>query len=109
MYARKKVIRLDIQDDQGFEEALSICSLDEKSKLAIRKDLHLLSAALMADEIIISSDEALRNLLRTFCLYAIRVKSIMYANPTLEQDYVIEWLRNGAVPEKKRRIGTDVE
>lgn len=105
MYARKKIIHLDALDDQELDEKLKNCPLDEKTKLALQKDLHLIKAALATDELIISSDETLRSLLKIFALQAGVIKSILYVNPTLEQDRVIEWLRDGAVVEKERQIG----
>ena len=47
MYARKKVIELDVGADRALRAAIRNSSMTEKQKSAMDKDVHLLEAALM--------------------------------------------------------------
>lgn len=83
--------------------------LTEKNRLAVRKDIHLIEAALATDKIVISLDD---NTARRFFALAAQgveelreLKAIAWVNPDKPDERPIEWLKNGAKAEPERMLG----
>ncbi len=80
----------------------------DKQQVEMIKDLRLLEAAIATDKIIISLDD--KTARRFFSRAAVQVdelKNIVWVNPDkIEEEKPIEWLENGANPERDRLLGT---
>lgn len=72
---------------------------------AIRKDLPLIEVALLHDKIIISLDEKARKNLSRAAVQLEELRGIIWANPKLQGDGILIWLRKGAPDEPEQKLG----
>ncbi len=72
---------------------------------AMRKDYHLLEAALATDQNVISLDEIVRALFDTAAVSVVALKNIVWVNPDKATEEPIAWLEKNAKPERKRMLG----
>ena len=79
-------------------------SLDEQTLDIIRKDVHLVEAALKTDHIVISRDEKARTLFQKASEEIGELKRIVWTNPVREEEHVKDWLSKGAKLEKSRQF-----
>ncbi|PZU93156.1 MAG: hypothetical protein DCE90_17045 [Pseudanabaena sp.] len=105
---RAKIYMTDSFLDNYMAEILSE-KLTEKNRLDVKKDIHLIEAALATDKIVISLDD---NTARRFFALAAQgveelseLKAIAWVNPDKPDESPIEWLKNGANAEPERRLG----
>jgi hypothetical protein len=101
MYARKKVVELQVAIDDDFRERLSGQGRSSEQREAVRKDLHLIEAALQADRIIVSLDENARMLFQVQELHP-----IIWVNPVSEHLRIQSWLEHGAPPVDEWKLGS---
>ncbi|HEX4964834.1 MAG TPA: hypothetical protein VF173_28735 [Thermoanaerobaculia bacterium] len=106
MYGRKKVISAGDIKDEGFRVRLLRSASSASVRAAMEKDAHLIEAANRHDRIVLSRDEAMRQILRDVAAEIREVAQILWANPALESDRVLPWLENGARMEAARRLGS---
>jgi hypothetical protein len=105
MFGRKKVIWAGALPDDGFRVRLLRAASSEPARAAMEKDAHLIEAAIQHDRIVLSRDEAMRQILRNVSAEIREVAQILWANPALEDDEVLVWLEGGARIEAARRLG----
>ena len=113
MYARKRVIPIEGKVTPGLEQrALAATpyaanpafnAKDVKDKEALKKDLHLIYAALDADKLIASLDEVVRNLLISVAPKVNELCQIAWVNPDSDPTCVA-WLEQGCAMETKKLI-----
>jgi hypothetical protein len=77
----------------------------EKDRKAMEKDFLLLTAALATDKTVISLDEKVRKMFDQAAEQVGELTAIVWVNPTQETEQAIDWLENGAKPDKERRLG----
>jgi hypothetical protein len=80
-------------------------TISEKRRKAMLKDTHLIEAAILADRIVISADKKIR---RYFGEVAHKIQPlalIVWANPCISEEMVIDWLQQGAPLEPERLLG----
>jgi hypothetical protein len=104
MFARRRV-----ENNDGLEFATHLdraCSCLEQDKLkeALAKDFHLLQSALASGRTIISNEKNLPKLVAIAGSKVRELSMLYYANPAVEGDNCILWLRAGAELEADRRI-----
>ena len=105
MIARKKIDWFSPAKHEQLRAEIEVMKVSDALRTEIRKDVHLVEAALEADQIIVSYDERTARL--PFCEIAVQVRSIrhlVWVNPTRDEENAIEWLRDGAPPEESRRL-----
>jgi predicted nucleic acid-binding protein len=105
MVARKRVVFLGETVDDELREALAGTVELERDRRAIRKDAHLVEAALQTDRVVISRDEIVRSLFRQCCPKVSQIRNVLWANPENEAEQVAHWLKGGAKEESARRLG----
>lgn len=105
MYGRKKVIWAGTIQEDSFRARLLQLAPSEPIRAAMEKDAHLIEAAIQHDRIVLSRDEAMRQILRQVAAEIREVAQILWANPALEDDGVLDWLEGGARVEAARRLG----
>jgi hypothetical protein len=71
---------------------------------AVRKDIHLIQAALAADHSIVSCDETARRLFGNASSIVSELSPIIWVNPDCEQERPIHWLEEGAEAEPNRML-----
>ena len=69
------------------------------------KDIILIEAAMYADNTITSLDEAARKRYKKISIEVTEIDQIIWVNPDKEDETPIIWLREGAKPDQKRKLG----
>jgi hypothetical protein len=112
MVAKDKIERPDVaqapdlrEDIEDFAAGVS----DDFEVIAayrreMQKDRHLLTAALAADEIILSLNEKDRRRFAEACDDIRSIRTIVWSNPDRDADNCLDWLKQGASPEPHLRL-----
>lgn len=105
MDARKKIDRIDPPENAELQAKVTTATNNENEIEALRKDFHLLHAALATDQTIISLDETVRQLFKRASQQVGEIQHIIWVNPdrTVEEQ-PITWLQDGALPEAHRQL-----
>jgi len=109
MVAKKKFFRVDDPQNDSLRKIIDSLELNDKEIAAIQKDIHLIEATIATDKTIISCDQALRDILAKAYQNLELLKELLYVNPTKESDEVMEWLRKGAIKEKRWMLSSEIE
>ena len=105
MDARKKIDRIDPPENAEIQTKVTTTTNNEDEIEALRKDFHLLQAALATDQTVISLDETVRGLFKQASQQVGEIRGIIWVNPDrATEEYPIEWLQNGAPPEPHRQL-----
>ncbi len=100
MHARRKIRRLEAQENLGLRERSLGPGIEEPLRQIRVKDLPLIEAALRADNIVASLDEAARE---SFQLQELNV--IIWFNPIKDSHRMRPWLEEGAPHVDEWRLG----
>ena len=95
--------RLRSRPDRCFAPSKRTVNSDKEID-AVRKDIHLIHAALAADRSIVSCDEIARQLFGNASAAVPDLSSIVWVNPDREAESPIQWLENGAEAEPDRML-----
>jgi hypothetical protein len=71
----------------------------------MRKDYHLLEAAIATDHSVVSLDETVRVLFASAAGSIVALKNVVWVNPDKAGEKSIDWLERNAKPERKRMLG----
>ena len=105
MDARKKVYRVNAQADRELRDKIKETATGENEVEDMRKDFHLLEAALATDQTIISIDETVRGCFARATRHVGEIRDIVWVNPErMEEEEPLVWLENGAPPESHRQL-----
>ncbi|RKU09608.1 hypothetical protein C6503_20870 [Candidatus Poribacteria bacterium] len=105
MDARKRINRIDPPEDEELQAKVTTTTNDADEIEALRKDFHLLQAALVTDQTIISLDETIRGLFKQASQQVGEIRNIIWVNPDrTTEEQPITWLQNGASPEPHRQL-----
>jgi hypothetical protein len=99
MYARKKIVTLQVQANTELRLRLTLGRGPEERD-EILKDAHLIEAALHADWIVASLDERARALFHTA-----ELNVVTWVNPVSERTRIQAWLEEGAPPVDEWKLG----
>lgn len=105
MVARKKLYIADLAPNEVLREKVGRAAVIERHRKAMLKDMHLIEAAMAADQIVISLDEIVRALFIDSARNVSELRMVIWANPAKTEERCITWLEGGARAEKKRRLG----
>ena len=105
MFARKKAKMIGSAEDQNLRDKIGQASQNEKARSAMLKDVHLLEAALMTDEIVVALDEIVRSLFMETAISVGEIRNIVWINPDRADEKPLPWLDGGAKSDKKRCLG----
>ena len=105
MVARKKMHIVHPPNDLNLREQLLKSSTNEKQGEAMIKDCQLIEAAIATDHRIASLDETARSLFAVASHTTLQLMNITWINPGDMSEDPIEWLKQGAPPEKSRQLG----
>ncbi len=105
MDARKKIDRIDPPENAELQAKVTTTTNNENEIEALQKDFHLLQAALVTDQTIISLDETVRQLFKQASQSVGEIRDIIWVNPDrTAEEQPIGWLQNGAPPEPHRQL-----
>ncbi len=106
MTTRGDVIFLDIKASNRLRREIERAIAPRAAELrAMRKDFHLLEAALATDQNVVSLDEIVRALFDRAAVSVVVLKNIVWVNPDKATEEPIAWLEKNAKPERKRMLG----
>ena len=105
MTAKKKVERLNPQEDRRLRQALGTVGFGPRQIQEAEKDAHLLEAALAADRVVCSLDASACEQFRRVARVHERIGEITWADPGGEPDEVRTWLESGARAVRKWQLG----
>ena len=107
MDASRRVERIDPPEDNTLRDKVATTTNNENEIEALRKDFHLLQAALAKDQAIISLDETIRQLFKHASQQVGEIRNIIWVNPDrTTEEQPMAWLQNGAPPEPHRQLST---
>lgn len=102
MIARKRFVYIRPPQNTVLSDEIERTAVRERDIEALRKDFHLLGAALETDQSIISLDETIRGLFKQASQHVGEIRNIIWVNPDRLEEQPIIWLQNGAPPEAHR-------
>jgi len=106
MRSRGDVIFLDIEASNRLRHEIERAVTPRPVELrAMRKDYHLLEAAMVTDQNVISLDEIVRALFDRAAVSVVALKNIVWVNPDRDAEEPIGWLNKNAKPERRRMLG----
>jgi ABC-type dipeptide/oligopeptide/nickel transport system ATPase subunit len=107
MFARKKVELIDSTEDQMLRDRIAETSQNQKARAAMLKDIHLLEATLVTDEIVVALDETVRALFIEVAVSVGEIRNVIWTNPDRADEAPLPWLEGGAKSDKKRCLGAE--
>ena len=105
MIARRRFVYTMLPQNRTLSDEIERTAVGERDIEALRKDFHLLQAALETDQTVISLDETIRGLFKRASQQVGEIRDIIWVNPDrTTEEHPIAWLQNGALPEPNRRL-----
>jgi len=104
MIARGKLVVIDPPAGRTLCHNVEKTADSDNDLDAIRKDIHLIHAALAADGSIVSCDETARQLFGKASSTVPDLSPIVWVNPDREEEKPIQWLEKGAEAEPDRML-----
>lgn len=106
MVTRGDVIFLDIPASNKLRREIEQAGAMRAAEVkAMRKDFHLLEAALATEQNVISLDEIVRALFAAAAGQVVAIKNLVWVNPDKPEEEAIVWLEKNAKRERKRMLG----
>jgi hypothetical protein len=105
MTARKKVAHPGPVVNQELRGAIQSLDLTDAVRQAILKDIHLVEAAFATGQIVASLDETVRGYLRQISGSVRSLRTVVWVNPTNDDEHATDWLRQGANADEERQLG----
>lgn len=88
----------------GLSASACDCLASEGNKRALAKDFHLVQSALATGQLILSNEREFPRFVALACGEVPELLLLHYANPAVEGDACILWIKAGASKEADRRI-----
>jgi len=108
MFARKKFNRFDLGHDERLRAQILAAARGEGEGQQMLKDAHLIETALGLGSPVVSLDDRARNSFNEASRAVQRLRSVVWVNPTADDENPLEWLRSGAQSEASRCLGFGV-
>ena len=91
--------------DEEFRNKIEDAAEEKNQIPAMRKDVHLLEAARISDQTIISLEKRARRHFAYAAQHVDEIRDIVWVNPErVEEEEPLVWLQNGAPPEDHRKL-----
>lgn len=104
MYGARKVEFIDDALNPVLCGKIMSSAYSKKDCEAMIKDTHLLDAALIADNSIISMDETVHDLFKDASSKVGEIRAILWTNPDRDYDEKLRWLEEGAEPKEEWKL-----
>ena len=106
MARRGRVVVDDVPLSNRMRREIEHIAATKKSEVdALRKDFHLVEAAIAHDRTVVSLDELVRRLFKAAALSVRAIKQVVWVNPVNAAEQPLVWLRSGAKAENVRMLG----
>lgn len=93
MIARRRVEILDVCLCRNTLNACRRVVVSKSKRAAWEKDFHLVCAAMMTDETVLSLDDSARDLFAILARSAVELANVEWINPVTERKFLAEWIR----------------
>jgi hypothetical protein len=93
MFGRRKVDRVGECNHPALEQAIEELASPHRERAL--KDLHLISAALVGDRVVLSCDDLAKGAFSILTAHP-ALRDLLWANPETDIDAVLNWLGRGA-------------
>lgn len=104
MHGRRRVDRVQIGYDSELRKSIDDV-VGEMERQVVEKDVHLVEAAIATDLLVNSRDERARAAFRILSDKVVRLRPVVWVNPTIREERPVCWLRGGAKADSYRRLG----
>lgn len=105
MARRGRVVIEDVPPSNRMRREIERVAATKKTEVdALRKDFHLVEAAIAHDRVVISLDELVRRLFKTAAAGVAAIKKVIWVNPVNPNEQPLAWLRSGAKAENVRAL-----
>jgi hypothetical protein len=104
MAARRRIENAEGAEFVPHLDRACACLEEDRYREDLRKDFHLVRAALAADHTILSNENNFPGYLSVVSRTVRILCGLYYGNPAIEGEPCIQWVRAGAQPEGPRRI-----
>ena len=104
MTAKRLIWRVPDGTHRKVAKALAQSDLTHSQKKAALKDFHLVSAALTAEQTILSNDDEARNIFAAAAAEIAQFQKLIWVNPSNAHENCTQWLAEGAKPEQQRYL-----
>lgn len=106
MVSRRRVVFDDIPVSHRLRREIERVAASTPAELrALRKDFHLVEAAIATDRTVVSLDETVRELFRIAAATVAAIEKVVWVNPSHATENSLVWLRGGVKPENARMLG----
>ncbi|HEV3468830.1 MAG TPA: hypothetical protein VG148_05885 [Pyrinomonadaceae bacterium] len=105
MTSRRRVIPDEVPPSRRMRREVEKAAANQRDLKALRKDFHLVEAAVATDRTVVSLDEVVRRLFKAAAQSVAAIKKVVWVNPSIAAEQPVRWLRNGAKPENARMLG----
>lgn len=106
MASRRRVLFDDFPPSNRMRRDIESAAATKKSETdALRKDFHLVEAAIGTDKTVVSLDETVRRLFKAAAHGVAAIRKVVWVNPDETAEQPLEWLRGGAKAENARMLG----
>ncbi len=100
----RKLVPVQAEGKEDFRTSIDDHSTDANVVAIMRKDAHLIEAALVTDSRVASCDDAVRGHFAKLATAFQMIRHLIWVNPAIAEEEVIDWLENGARAEQSRRL-----
>lgn len=104
MIARRKLVNLGDVSEVEINNEIDDLAVSQNNRAAMKKDALLITAALSADGLVASSDDAVRKLYSQACEKIARLRPVIWVNPANDYEAVSQWMRRGAKNSRGLRL-----
>lgn len=105
MISRKQFCNINPASYQTLLDRLEDDSVSKNQMAAMKKDWHVVEAALETDRTVASKESIVRELFAKACGRVAELQAIVWVNPDQPEEGPIEWLERGAPPDEHRKLG----
>jgi hypothetical protein len=104
MVQKGRLVFLENLADEKIRDQIDADDANEKDRAAMQKDVHVIEAAIATDKTVASLDDVVRRLFAEASRHIGEFRSVVWINPSRQEEKPIEWLKSGAKPEDERRL-----
>ncbi len=104
MFGARKVVFIDDAANPDLRRKIMSSAHSKKDCVVMIKDVHLLEAASVTDNSIISMDETVHDLFKDVSSKVGEIRTILWTNPDRDYEEKIRWLEEGAELKEKWKL-----
>jgi hypothetical protein len=105
MVAKKKMTYICVGQDEQIRGKIANCSQNERVVDLLLKDMLLIQAAFATGYSVTSIDEEARSYFNEVARVVNELQCIVWVNPNRDEEKPILWLKDGAPPDPRRKLG----